>query len=111
MKGTDKLDKAGSSERPPVGFADTTRARLITRFTALLDLLEKAPEQARNELGLMTVDALSNQSTKLAGTALGEAMDSIRKGGDATLPLLRARRALDGPPRTTNKVLSWSHGW
>jgi hypothetical protein len=59
-------------------------------------------------LSLMRVDALSTLPDLAA--ALGEATDAIRAGRDATLPLLRARRALDGPPETTPGLPQWSGG-
>jgi hypothetical protein len=40
--------------------------------------------------------------------ALGEVTDAIRAGRDATLPLLRARRPLDGPPKATPGLPLWS---
>jgi len=42
--------------------------------------------------------------------ALGEASDAIRNRRDATLPLLRARRALHGPPEVSPALSPWSGG-
>jgi len=60
------------------------------------------------ELALMRVDALPSLPDFAA--ALGEATDAIRAGRDATMPLLRARRALDGPPEVTPGLPAWSGG-
>jgi hypothetical protein len=57
------------------------------------------------ELALMRVDALTTLPDFAA--ALGEASDAIRVGKDATLPLLRARRALEGPPTVTPGLPAW----
>ncbi|HEY8832842.1 MAG TPA: DUF4175 family protein [Gemmatimonadaceae bacterium] len=100
--------KGSPNTRTPRSFADSTRVRLSARFGALLDLIEKQPARAITELSLMRVDALSSLPDFAA--ALGEATDAIRAGKDATLPLLRARRALDGPPATTPGLPAWMGG-
>jgi hypothetical protein len=71
-------------------------------------MLEKKPAQAMTELALMRVEALPTLPEFAA--ALGEATDAIRTGKDATVPLLRARRALDGPPATTPGLPAWTGG-
>ena len=86
----------------------TARVRLSARFGALLDLVEKQPARAMTELALMRVDALSSVPNFAA--ALGEVTEAIRAGRDATVPLLRARRALDGPPTVTPGLPAWSGG-
>jgi hypothetical protein len=73
-----------------------------------MDLLEKQPARATTELALMRVDAL--QTLPDFAAALGEVSDAIRAGKDATLPLLRARRALDGPPTVTPGLPAWTGG-
>ena len=60
------------------------------------------------ELALMRVEALPSLPDFAA--ALGEATDAIRAGRDATLPFLRARRALDGPPSVTPELPQWTGG-
>ena len=89
-------EKGSPSTRTPRSFADSARVRLSARFSAVLDLIEKQPARAMTELALMRVEALSSLPDFAA--ALGEVTDAIRAGRDATVPLLRARRALDGPP-------------
>jgi hypothetical protein len=74
----------------------------------LLDLIGMQPARAVTELSLMRVDALPSLPDFAA--ALGEATDAIRAGRDATLPLLRARRALDGPPEATPGLPAWTGG-
>jgi hypothetical protein len=101
-------EKGSSSTRTPRSFADSTRVRLSARFNAALELIEKDPARALTELALIRVDALS--SLPIFAAALGEASDAIRAGRDATLPLLRARRALDGLPRATPGLSPWSGG-
>lgn len=101
-------EKGISSSRTPRSFADSARARLSARFNAALDLIEKQPARAMTELALIRAEALSSLPDVAA--ALGEATDAIRAGRDATLPLLRARRALDGPPESTPGLPQWSGG-
>jgi hypothetical protein len=101
-------EKGSRSIRSPRGFADSARVRLSARFTAVLDLIEKQPARTMTELALMRVEAL--QTLPDFAAALGEATDAIRAGRDATLPLLRARRALSGPPEATPGFPAWSGG-
>ena len=101
-------EKGSSSTRTPRSFADSARVRLSARFANVLDLIEKQPARAITELALMRVEALP--SLPAFATALGEATDAIRAGRDATLPLLRARRALNGPPEATPGLPLWSGG-
>jgi hypothetical protein len=99
-------EKGSSSVRTPRSFADSVRVRLSTRFRAVLDMIEKDRARAVTELSLMRVEALSSLPDFAA--ALGEVTDAIRAGRDATLPLLRARRALDGPPQVTPGLPLWT---
>jgi hypothetical protein len=101
-------EKGSSSNRTPRSFADSARVRLSARFNAALDLIEKQPARAMTELALIRVEALSSLPTFAA--AVGEATDAIRAGRDATLPLLRARRALDGPPESKPGLPLWTGG-
>jgi hypothetical protein len=101
-------EKGSSNARTPRSFADSVRVRLSTRFAAVLDMIERQPARAMTELALMRVEAL--QTLPDFAAALGEATDAVRAGRDATLPLLRARRALDGPPEVTPGLPAWSGG-
>jgi hypothetical protein len=101
-------DKGISSIRTPRSFADSLRVRLSGRFNAALDLIPAQPAKAMRDLTLIRVDAIS--SFPAFATALAEAADAMRAGRDATLPLLRARRALDGSPEATPGLPAWSGG-
>jgi hypothetical protein len=101
-------EKGSSNTRTPRSFADSARVRLSARFNAALDLIEQEPARAMSEMALMRVDALS--SLPAFAAALGEATDAIRAGRDATMPLLRARRALNGPPQSTPGLSPWTGG-
>ena len=101
-------DKGSSSTRTPRSFADSARVRLSKQFGDVVELIEKQPQRAMSELAVMRVEAL--QSLPEFAAALGEVSDAIRGGRDATLPLLRARRVLDGPPTVTPGLPLWSGG-
>jgi hypothetical protein len=101
-------EKGNSNARSPRSFADSARAALASRFDALVGVIERNPSRAVSDLALLRVDALS--ALPAFAAALGEASDAIRLGRDATLPLLRARRALTGPPAVTPSLSPWSSG-
>jgi hypothetical protein len=101
-------EKGSSSTRTPRSFADSTHVRLSARFNAVLEMIEKQPARAMSELALMRVEALPSLPDFAA--ALGDATEAVRAGRDATLALLRARRALDGPPEATPGLPAWSGG-
>jgi hypothetical protein len=101
-------EKGNSSVRTPRSFADSARARWSARFGAAIELIEAHPARAITELSLLRVESL--QSLPEFAAALGEAVDATRTGRDATLPLLRARRALDGAPRVTPGLPLWTGG-
>lgn len=101
-------DKGASSIRTPRSFADSARVRLSRQFADVIELMERQPQRAMSELAVMRVEAL--QSLPDFAAALGEVTDAIRGGRDATLPLLRARRALHGPPQVTPGLPLWSGG-
>jgi hypothetical protein len=101
-------EKGSSNARSPRSFADSVRAGLGARFEAALRSIDKDPARAISDLALLRVDALTVLPDLAA--ALGDASDAIRNRRDATLALLRARRALEGPPDVTPALSPWSGG-
>ncbi|HEX6575177.1 MAG TPA: DUF4175 family protein [Gemmatimonadaceae bacterium] len=101
-------EKGSANVRTPRTPQDSTRLSLQRRFSDAVELIESKPADAIRSFTLMQVEALS-LSPQLA-TALGEAIDAFRKGRDATLPLLRARRALAGDPTAAPGLPAWSGG-
>jgi hypothetical protein len=99
-------EKGSSNPRTPRNAADTARVELERRFNAAIELIQDRPGEAVRALSLLQVQALS--VSPQAAAALGEAVDSFRRGRDATIPLLRARRALSGDPRGTPGLPAWS---
>ena len=101
-------DKGISNVRTPRSFADSLRFRLSARFNATIDLIQSQPARAIRDLALIQVDAISSFPGFAA--ALADAADAMRTGRDATLPMLRARRAIDGSPEATPGLPVWSGG-
>jgi hypothetical protein len=101
-------EKGSGSVRTPRSFADSVRLRMSARFSAALDLIHDQPARAMRELALLRVEALT--SVPEFAAALGQAADAMQSGRDATLPLMRARRALDGAPQATPGLPTWSGG-
>ena len=101
-------EKGSGNVRTPRPFADSVHVSLSARFNAAIDLIATQPARARRDFALMRVDALSSLPDFAA--ALAEAMDAMRSGREATLPLLRARRVLNGAPRVTPGLSEWSGG-
>ena len=101
-------DKGISNVRTPRSFADSLRTRLSARFNAAIDLIQSQPARAIRDLALIQVDAISSFPGFAA--ALADAAGAMRTGRDATLPLLRARRAIDGSPEATPGLPVWSGG-
>ncbi len=99
-------EKGIASTRTPGSAADSAHANLERRFADAIDLLQRAPANAVRDLTLLRVEALSTSPAFAA--ALSDAVDAFRKGRDATLPLLRARRALSGEPIIQPGLSAWS---
>jgi hypothetical protein len=102
-------EKGTSNVRTPRSAADSSHTALERRFSNAIELLQKAPTNAIRDLTLLRVDALSVSPAFAA--ALSDAVDAFHKGKDATLPLLRARRALSGEPVSQPGLSSWSGTW
>jgi hypothetical protein len=101
-------EKGSASTRTPRTPQDSVRVNLERRFSAAVELIEAKPQEAVRAFTLMQVEALA-VSPQVA-TALGEAVEAFRKGRDATVPLLRARRALAGDPTGAPGLPAWSGG-
>jgi hypothetical protein len=102
-------EKGASNTRTPLTAADSVRMKLERRFNEAIDLIQSKPANAVRAFTMLQVDALS--SSPSFASAVGEAIDAFRKGRDATLPLLRARRALLGNPASAPGLPAWSGGW
>ncbi|MGH7664136.1 MAG: hypothetical protein ACRENI_07570 [Gemmatimonadaceae bacterium] len=119
-----RLQGAGEADPAPgrARVADESpAARRIRRFAAALGVLERSSASgagagaapggggAVDSLLLLRVDALVDAPVLAA--ALGEAIDALRNGRDATAPLLRARRLLAGPAIARDALGAWGREW
>ncbi len=102
-------EKGSANTRTPRTPADSARAQLEQRFSTVIELFQGNSPNAIRELTILQVEGLS--TSPAFASAVGEAIDAFRKGRDATLPLLRARRALSGDPSGTPGLPAWSGGW
>ncbi len=102
-------EKGVANVRTPLTRADSVRVRIERRFEDAIAMIEARPADAIRAFTLVQVEALS--SSPAFASAVGEAVDAMRKGRDATLPLLKARRALSGNPESQPGLPAWSGGW
>jgi len=91
--------------RPPV---DPAAARRADRLAAAIALASQAPAAAIDSLVLLRVEVLDDAPPLAA--ALGQAVDAMRRGRDATSLLARARRIADGSVRGGG-LGAWSGVW
>lgn len=106
LAGNDTGQAAPRIRRP---VADELRQEMLTHFVRSVHFLAPAPDSAVNTLMLMQVDAL-RQYPDLAGL-LGEAIDAIRDGRDASGPLSEVRRYLEGATIVRRTLTPWSAMW
>ena len=106
MKGKEQGTPA--EREPPEQGADAT-VRRARRFDTALMLLGRAPDAATDSLLLLRLDALGAAPTFAA--ALGEAIEALRTGKDATAALAKARRAAAGEPQVRPSLPAWGAGW
>jgi hypothetical protein len=102
-------EKGSANIRTPRTPADSARAGLERRFSDAVELIAKKPADAVRAFTMIQVEALS--VSPQAASALGEAIAAFKKGTDATLPLIRARRALSGEPTGASGLPAWSGAW
>lgn len=101
-------DKGASNSATPRSRADTVAAQQRTAFDHSLDLAHN-PNAFADELTRLRAQAASTNTA--FSTALGDAVDAIRAGRDATSALVRARRALSGPVRIGTSITPWTGAW
>lgn len=104
VRGTGK-ERGSPATRLARPALDAERGARLDRFDRALDLLTTDPLAAADSLLLLRV-ALPD-ADRAAARALDAAADAVRRGGDVTLPLQAARRALTGVPVRTGALLPW----
>jgi hypothetical protein len=103
-----KKDGIGPGARAPRTSEDLARARRAERFDAAMSLLASGGPvgQGVDSLLLLRVELIG--ADPAAAAPLGDAIDALRAGRDATGFLVSARRALAGAPATTGGLGTWS---
>jgi hypothetical protein len=104
-----KIDSAAAAPRSPIPPLDDATARRAIRFDSALRLLPSAPAAAVDSLLMLRLDALERMPA--LASALGQAIDALRAGRDATAALARARRVADGAPTALDSVPLWGGAW
>jgi hypothetical protein len=102
-------DKGAPVPRTPRAAADPARLARLARFDAALAIARSAPAAAADSLLLVRLDLVEQDA--LAAGALEVAANALRRPGDATPALARARRALAGPPPRRAPLTAWSAPW
>jgi hypothetical protein len=108
LTGTDTgVAKRIATERTLAG---TDIDRLRGQYTEAVRTLKTNPEHAVELFTLLRVATLRTKPAIAA--ALGDAVTAIQRGTDATLPLLRARQALDGlGAGAIDSLPAWTGSW
>jgi hypothetical protein len=102
-------DPGRASGRTGRSLADTARFRLRQSYAVALTMLATAPDDARDRLALLQIEALRAEPALAA--ALATALDALQAGRDPAPALQRARRILEGPLSITNTLPHWSGAW
>lgn len=100
-----KTDKIGPGTRTPRANEDAAQARRLARFDRALALAATTPAAATDSLLLLRAELLA-AAPELAAP-LGEAVDRLRAGQDATAALVAARRALAGAGSAAEPLGAW----
>jgi hypothetical protein len=106
LAGKDKGTPAVRTPRVPL---DPSRAARLARFDAMLSLAQVHPAAMADSLLLMRLELLDRDAT--AVRALEAAAGALRRAGDATLPLLRARKALVAVAPRRGELSAWAAPW
>ncbi|HEX5634912.1 MAG TPA: hypothetical protein VFX50_16830, partial [Gemmatimonadales bacterium] len=102
LQGKDRGDPVRRSPRPPL---DDGRRAALTRFARALALLASGETSGADSLLVLRADVADAQP--VAAAALEDAIAALRLGRDATSPLVRARRALEGEVTVRDSLAPW----
>jgi hypothetical protein len=102
-------DRGETSVRSPRAPIDAAAARRAERLATAIELAARSPAAAIDSIVLLRVESL-DVAPPLA-SALGDALEAMRAGRDATTLLARARRVAEGGTRAAGALGSWSGIW
>lgn len=103
-----KQDGTAAARAPRPAAGDPARARQ-RRLASALAALQRTPSAALDSLLVLRVDALDGGPALAA--ALGEAIDRLRAGGDATAALARVRELAGGEAAARPELPAWRGAW
>lgn len=98
-------DEGAPTARRPRTNADAAQSARLARFDALLAVVAEDPAAAADSLLLLRVSL--PEEARQAAQALDAAANALRQGGDVTLPLANARRALVTEPPRRESLGPW----
>ena len=98
-------EKGAPSSREARAPLDAERAARLGRFDAVLGAVTTDPLAAADSLLLIRLSLPA--ADRVAAQALDAAADAVRRGGDVTVALQRARRALAGAPVRQDGLSPW----
>ncbi len=107
LTGKDKGQQNTAAGKRPR--ADTASVQLNRSLDAALAIAASDPTHFIDALTRLRVQ--STAGNPAFATSLGEAVDALRAGKDATAALVRARRVLLGAPRDGDPSLPWNGAW
>ncbi len=102
LAGKNEGDPTTRSARPP---ADPLRAQRLARFDAALGVVASDASAAADSLLLLRVTLPEEERSAIL--ALDAAATALRRGGDVTLALANARRALVAQPPRRSALGAW----
>lgn len=104
-----RREEVTPAERARGASTGSVAERHAARYARAVELLGREPAAAIDSLLLLRIDALDE--TPALSRALGDAIDALRAGRDATPALLRARRAIEGVESRATPLGRWSGWW
>jgi hypothetical protein len=102
-------DKGTANVRAPREPADPARDARLARFDRAVAIARTAASAAADSLLLLRIELLDRDAP--AAQAVGAAADALRKAGDATDALVKARRALVGAGARRTGLSAWGTPW
>ena len=104
VRGSGK-EKGAPSAREARAALDPDREARLLRFDGTLGVVAADPLAAADSLLLLRLSLPSDE--RVAAAALTAAAEAVRRGGDVTAALQRARRALAGAPARADALGPW----
>ena len=104
VRGSGK-EKGAPSGREARAALDPEREARLRRFDDALAVVSSEPLAAADSLLLLRLSLPAEE--RVAAEALTAAADAVRRGGDVTAALQRARRALVGAPSRADALGPW----